>query len=200
MIGNPMNDDPTKNPNDLGPCCICGQVDPTVRTIILLPRKGPMPGRGWGCVACGLPPDGAVAVICDKCAALPDPSASLRFACRGHPGTDGRLPIGDLPAEPHQHDLSRHPEQRQNPASAPSRETRALPAIGHAILVLLSHSRIGLRVDHICTAFGRSQDDVYTWLRALRDEGLVTCRFARYGLTSRGQAYLVELTTKEHTR
>jgi NMD protein affecting ribosome stability and mRNA decay len=28
---------------------------------------GPTPGRGWGCVVCGVPSDGAVAVLCDAC-------------------------------------------------------------------------------------------------------------------------------------
>ena len=47
---------------NLGPCCHCGRTD-DVRTIVMLSRRGPMPGCGWGCVVCGLPLDGAIAVL-----------------------------------------------------------------------------------------------------------------------------------------
>jgi hypothetical protein len=33
----------------------------------------------------------------------------LRFACRGYPGKDGRVPIEELQGEIH-HDESKHPE------------------------------------------------------------------------------------------
>ena len=49
---------------DLGPCCCCGGTE-RVRDIVMLSRKAPVPGTGWGCVVCGLPNDGASYVCCD---------------------------------------------------------------------------------------------------------------------------------------
>jgi len=94
----------------LGPCCVCESTI-AVHTFIMLPKKTPTPGRGWGCVVCGLPSDGAIAVICDACArAFESVSAPpLHFACRGYPGVDGRVPIDTL-AGVHEHDLSQHVE------------------------------------------------------------------------------------------
>jgi hypothetical protein len=40
---------------DLGPCCICEVESHRVRNIIMLDKEAPIPGRGWGCLACGLP-------------------------------------------------------------------------------------------------------------------------------------------------
>lgn len=108
------------SPTALGSCCICERIDPTVRTIITLPKRSPSPGKGWGCLACGLPTDGALAVICDVCAGPVDEVGCnldstvperLRFACRGYPGADGRVPIGELDPTPFVHDLSFHREE-----------------------------------------------------------------------------------------
>jgi hypothetical protein len=77
---------------DLGTCCACGGTQ-GVRNVIMLDKKAPIPGRGWGCVVCKLPLDGAIAVLCDDCL---DSKAEIRFACRGYPATDGRVPIGEL--------------------------------------------------------------------------------------------------------
>lgn len=104
---------------DLGPCCACGRSAPDVRirTFLALDLKGPLPGRGWGCVVCHLPNDGAVAVLCDDCAprrAGDKPRQDVRWACRGYPATDGRVPIQEL-ATPHRHDLRYHPEARGDP-------------------------------------------------------------------------------------
>jgi hypothetical protein len=95
--------------SDLGPCCICG--GPHAVVIIMLERRGPIPGRGWGCVQCGLPCDGAVAVICERC----EPRwrinpASLAHCCRGWPASDGRVPIAELPPGVFDHDMTKHPE------------------------------------------------------------------------------------------
>jgi len=61
---------------------------------------------------CDLPSDGALAVICEACAAtfrsVMDPP--LRFACRGYPGSDGRVPIDTLTGT-HEHDRSKHPAE-----------------------------------------------------------------------------------------
>lgn len=95
--------------SDLGPCCIC-EGTKKVRNILHLHHKAPIAGRGWGCVVCHIPPDGAVAVICDHCLALYHAhKAELKFACKGYPAIDGRVPIGDLQGE-HEHDPKFHPE------------------------------------------------------------------------------------------
>jgi hypothetical protein len=93
---------------DLGPCCACSKTGPDVRNILMLQKKCPTPGKGWGCFQCGLPPDGAIAVLCDTCL---ETHATLRFACRGFPATDGRIPIGELTGK-HKHNLASHPEAR----------------------------------------------------------------------------------------
>ena len=98
---------PGNNDDDiakLGSCCICERED-GVTTIVMLSVKGPVRGRGWGCVVCNLPMDGASAVLCESC--LPDYAAErtpLRFACAGYPATDGRVAVDTL-TKPHEHDL-----------------------------------------------------------------------------------------------
>ena len=93
----------------LGPCCIC-ESPKRVRNIIQLYKKSPKPGRGWGCLVCGLPSDGAVAVLCDPCfEQYRVGQAILKYACRGYPAKDGRVPISFLAGE-HKHDLKLHPE------------------------------------------------------------------------------------------
>ena len=86
----------------LGPCCACGSEE-GVRHLLLLDQRSPIAGRGWGCFSCALPMDGAVAVVCELCSAR---NAPLRWACRGYPGTDGRVPVGEL-AGRHEHDQLR---------------------------------------------------------------------------------------------
>jgi hypothetical protein len=90
---------------DFGPCCACGGRE-SVRNLICLDKKGPMPGRGWSCLVCGLPADGAVAVICDRCV---QSAAEIREVCAGFPTDGGRVPIEALLGE-HRHDLAKHPE------------------------------------------------------------------------------------------
>jgi len=62
-------DDPDydEEPLDLGTCCGCGCTGETVQNLIMLQKKAPVPGTGWGCVVCGVPSDGAVAVVCNDC-------------------------------------------------------------------------------------------------------------------------------------
>ena len=98
----------------VGPCCICSATGPTVRTFIALAKLCPIPGRGWGCVVCSLPSDGAQAVVCDACIESVNSLGgnlmeSLVYACRGFPGVDGRVPVGELTGE-HHHDMRFHPE------------------------------------------------------------------------------------------
>jgi len=89
---------------DLGPCCCCGESGPDVRNIVMLHFKIPMSGRGWGCIVCGLPADGALYVCCDECF---EKKANPKYACKGYPAKDGRLPIEEL-TEPFEHDEKLH--------------------------------------------------------------------------------------------
>ena len=102
--------DPPPEPEDkpdLGTCCICETPGATV--LGMLPRRAPMAGRGWGCAVCGLPSDGALAVLCEPCAAVYEAGeATLNFACAGYPATDGRVSIDDLPPGEFKHDLTKH--------------------------------------------------------------------------------------------
>lgn len=58
---------PEEGPIDLGACCACLCVGPSVRNLVMLNVRAPIPGTGWGCVLCPLPNDGALAVVCDLC-------------------------------------------------------------------------------------------------------------------------------------
>jgi hypothetical protein len=94
---------------DLGPCCICE--DDGAVNVVMLPHRAPIHGRGWGCVECHLPADGAVAVLCYRCIISygVDPAA-LKFVCRGYPASDGRVPISELDQAIFDHDTAKHAE------------------------------------------------------------------------------------------
>lgn len=95
---------------ELGTCCVCGSTK-RVRTILMLNLRSPIPGHGWGCAVCGVPADGAGAVLCDACckAHRGDITKAIRFVCAGYPATEGRVPIIEC-TEYFGHDLSKHPE------------------------------------------------------------------------------------------
>jgi hypothetical protein len=94
----------------LGPCCACGKSGPDVRNIMMLDRLCPTPGRGWGCVQCGLPPDYAIAVLCDACLAG---KAEIKFVCTGYPASGGRTAIDQAPKVKVKHNPLYHPEMLQ---------------------------------------------------------------------------------------
>jgi hypothetical protein len=72
----------------LGPCCFC-ETYTGVTVIVMLNRRAPIAGHGWGCAVCDLPSDGAVAVFCES--------------CYGYPGSDGRIPYSELSPEHFDH-------------------------------------------------------------------------------------------------
>lgn len=90
---------------DLGPCCACEKSGPTVRNVIMLDKRAPIAGTGWGCVQCGLAADGAVAVLCDDCL-----GSEPKSVCRGSPGENMRVSVLTLAPEPFAHDLRKHEE------------------------------------------------------------------------------------------
>lgn len=94
---------------NLGRCCNCETYE-NVRNLIMIEKKAPKPGTGWGCLQCGLASDGAMAVLCDACAEIrPFP---VKLACVNYPDRDERIPIESLFGE-HKHDMSKHPEERE---------------------------------------------------------------------------------------
>jgi hypothetical protein len=90
---------------DLGPCCACGIEGDTVRNVWMLPRLAPRAGSGWGCALCCLPPNGAIAVLCDFCHQV---EAPLRFAVVGNPGDGVRIAISRLAPGVFEHDMRAH--------------------------------------------------------------------------------------------
>jgi len=77
----------------LGACCACGVEDTTVRNLLCLHQLAPVPGTGWGCLQCGQPQDGALAVVCDACLMADTP---LQYAILGPVGEGRRIRIGEL--------------------------------------------------------------------------------------------------------
>jgi len=109
-----MSDNPK-----LGQCCMCC-TEKNVRNVLMLGYKAPIPGHGWGCFVCKLPADGAVAVLCDRCfdklrGCKEDVTKHLRFACRGYPDQEGRIPLAELLKNPkHEHDKALHEKDDAN--------------------------------------------------------------------------------------
>lgn len=94
---------PDDDSSSVGPCCACGGTL-GVRTVVMLNKKAPVAGTGWGCFVCDLSSDGAVAVLCETCF-----EAELEpiEACVGYPSAGKRIGIGELTGE-HKHDAAKH--------------------------------------------------------------------------------------------
>jgi hypothetical protein len=89
----------------LGSCCCCrGTAD--VRNVVMLPHKGAVAGKGWGCVVCGLAWDGASYVCCDSCL---EAERKPTLAVVGYPSEHMREPIEAVYARPaHAHNMEFH--------------------------------------------------------------------------------------------
>ncbi len=98
----------------LGKCCICETENESVKNLITLHKKIPDSEKngGWGCFVCGLPASGAVAVLCDDCLDKTiAKKVEIKLACLGYPGENRRIELDKL-TEEFDHDLSKHPEER----------------------------------------------------------------------------------------
>lgn len=101
------------NIEDFGPCCACGLSSPEVRNIIMLDKRLPAEAlaahanSAWGCFECGLPAEGASAVVCDACL---ESDAPIRFVVLGYLAypEHRRIAIEQCP-EPFLHDPAKHP-------------------------------------------------------------------------------------------
>lgn len=97
---------------DLGPCCNCGSTG-AVNNVVTLHQTAPIPGTGWGCFQCGLPMDGAIAVLCDGCLEqVAAGETEIKAVIVGQPVDGVRININDYEHQPFNHDLSKHPEAR----------------------------------------------------------------------------------------
>jgi len=100
----------TQDFEDFGTCCVCGcepNPERPVHNFICLDFKAPNPGHGWGCAVCGLPPNGAVAVICDRC--LEEQNFAFKWICGEFGKDETRLPYPENPEE-FKHDETKHKE------------------------------------------------------------------------------------------
>lgn len=91
----------------LGACCACEQPVPA-RNIKRLELKAPVAGTGWGCKVCKLPRDGALAVLCDECAAK---DAVPVLAVLGYANRGERVAVTEL-SEVQAHDWTLHKERQ----------------------------------------------------------------------------------------
>lgn len=94
----------------LGSCCIC-ETFVGVTVILMLPRRSPIAGHGWGCAVCPLPSDGATAVFCESCYEFIEAGANPVYVCRGWPGSDGRALFTELSPEHFDHRDVNHDEE-----------------------------------------------------------------------------------------
>lgn len=97
-----------------GWCCACeGEISPRDPVVVFLPFQAPAGFRGWGCMACGLPPGGAIAVVCQACVAA---EKAPRFIATGvNVGDNKRLSLEGYVQIPFLHDARLHPELTQPP-------------------------------------------------------------------------------------
>lgn len=91
----------------LGPCCACRADNDTVRNIIMIARRAPVPRTGWGCYVCELKNDGAIAVLCNACVQKA-PEVEFLDVCHGYPSEGRRSAYAALDPEPFEHDRTRH--------------------------------------------------------------------------------------------
>jgi hypothetical protein len=93
-----------------GDCCHCLRPCLEVGAIvnlIFLKQRAPVAGTGWGCKTCGIPEDGAMAVLCEECHKESKP---ILYACIGLVIENNRVPIESLSKEPFEHNVHAHPE------------------------------------------------------------------------------------------
>lgn len=100
--------DGVEEPEHIVACCGCGKADETCRTILMLDKKAPEPGTGWGCLECHLPMDGALAIMCDYCVKH---GVKPKEAIRGYLYAGSRIPIAELTGS-HVHDDALHESER----------------------------------------------------------------------------------------
>lgn len=96
---------------DLGACCACQQPITTgSQTIVMFNLETPYSGTGWGCFQCGLPSNGASAVLCDSCTrGYAKGTVEIKEYIAGRPTEKKRGPIAEL-TKTFAHNMQFHPE------------------------------------------------------------------------------------------
>ncbi len=89
-----------------GRCCACRERLP-LRNVVCMSFRAPASaaGKGWGCVVCGLPADGAIAVVCDPCVQA---GAPILDVCADYATQPERADAAPLKDTPYEHDSARH--------------------------------------------------------------------------------------------
>ncbi len=81
-----------------------------VRSIVMLDFASPEPCHGcWGCLVCGLPQIGAVAVLCNACVDRHQAGEEIPLFCLGYAAENRRAPRSSL-GRPIVHDMTKHAE------------------------------------------------------------------------------------------
>ena len=110
------------NAATFGVCCAC--MEKPAHHIVLLPFELPAPALtltptciSWGCVVCGLPAKGAVAVLCGACseefASAQTPLGKIRMVVAGETLHGLRLGVRNL-AGVFGHDSAKHDAEEQD--------------------------------------------------------------------------------------
>lgn len=101
---------------NLGSCCECGNNPASV--MLMLHRHAPIAGTGWGCVQCGLPHNGAIAVLCNDClSAVKEAGRDPHLVCVGFASANERTLFANLSPNVFDHNESKHPEHRPERAT-----------------------------------------------------------------------------------
>ena len=120
------------NQDDYGACCVCLKGGPDVQNFIMLTRRAPEPEAGsWGCFTCGLPTEGAVAVLCGGCfPGVGKPLPKILWVIAGYAEARRRVGIDELePEGSFDHDYSKHRELAEHDHFG-----RVEPENGHMIV------------------------------------------------------------------
>lgn len=92
-----------------GPCCCCEAEIRHNPGLMMLGFEGPPGWTGWGCMVCGLPSRGAIAVLCQACVKAQRVPSFI--AAGRNVGDNLRLRLdGKFVQVPFTHRLAQHPE------------------------------------------------------------------------------------------
>lgn len=85
----------------VGPCCACRRTDVPLRNVVCMTFRVPESalGKGWGCVECAIPADGALAVVCDECMAAERPIVDVCAGYVKEPARAAAEPLRPIPWE-----------------------------------------------------------------------------------------------------
>lgn len=106
-----------------GACCACQSEGPH-RNLVTVKITAPEAGTGWGCIICGLEPNGAIAVLCDDC--VEAQAVSITHVSLGRVNTGNRISIQDYRHEDFDHDMAVHEEYDQMQADLAEQQANSV--------------------------------------------------------------------------